>query len=42
MKPDEEGSGDHPTDKQILQEVQNGFKAEVKELPAELDSSNFM
>ena len=42
VKPDEEGGEDKVTDKQILEEVQKGFKAEVKELPAELDSSNFM
>lgn len=42
VKPDDEGSDDQPTDKQILEEVQKGFKAEVRELPAELDSSNFM
>ena len=42
VKPEEEGTEDHATDKQILEEVQKGFKAEVRELPAELDSSNFM
>ena len=42
VKPDEEENSDHPSDKQILTEVQKGFKAEVKELPNELDSSNFM
>lgn len=42
VKPEDESSENRPTDKQILEEVQKGFKAEVRELPAELDSSNFM
>lgn len=33
VKPDEEESGEGVTDKQILLEIQNGFKIKVAELP---------
>lgn len=47
VKPDEdanegEGKPDEKTDKQVLLEVQEGFKIKIAELPTELDTSLYM
>lgn len=42
VKPEEEATEDQATDKQVLSEVQKGFRTCIDELPATLDSSNFM
>ncbi len=42
VKPDEEAGKEEQTDKQVLEDVQKGFKIEIKELPEELDTKNFM
>lgn len=33
VKPDEEKVDDAPTDKEVLMDVQNGFKVKISELP---------
>ena len=47
VKPDEDpnegdGKGEEKTDKQVLLEVQEGFKIKIAELPNELDTSLYM
>lgn len=47
MKPDEdvnesENKGEEKSDKQVLLEVQEGFKIKIAELPNELDTSLYM
>ena len=42
IKPDEEDNGENLTDKQVLMEVQSGFKIKIEDLPKELDTSLYM
>ncbi len=47
VKPDEDpaednGKGEEKTDKQVLLEIQEGFKIKIAELPNELDTSLYM
>lgn len=43
IKTEEEASGpEEKTDKDILMDVQNGFKIKISELPKELDTSLYM
>ena len=43
VKPDaEETDMNSATDKEVLMEVQNGFKVKIDELPKELDTSLYM
>ena len=42
IKADEEESEDSVTDKQVLMDVQSGFKVKILELPKELDTSLYM
>lgn len=47
MKPDEDPAeenarGEEKTDKQVLLEIQEGFKIKIAELPNELDTSLYM
>jgi hypothetical protein len=47
VKPDEdvnesENKGEEKSDKQVLLEVQEGFKIKIAELPNELDTSLYM
>ena len=40
MKLDEDDTDpEHKTDKQVLMEVQDGFKIKINELPKEIDAS---
>lgn len=42
VKPDEEVNEDKKTDKEVLMDIQNGFKVKISELPKELDTSLYM
>jgi DNA-binding Lrp family transcriptional regulator len=43
VKTDEEELGpDQKSDKQVLMEVQDGFKIKINELPKEIDTSLYM
>lgn len=42
VKPDEEENASESTDKEILVDIQNGFKVKILELPKELDTSLYM
>lgn len=42
VKPDEEEGDDATSDKQVLMEIQNGFKIKINELPKEIDTSLYM
>lgn len=43
VKPDEEENDNgKPSDKEVLMDVQKGFKVKISELPKELDTSLYM
>jgi len=42
IKPDEEEVEGQKTDKQVLIDIQNGFKIKMSELPKEIDTSLYM
>ena len=42
VKPDSEDTDATTSDKEVLMEVQNGFKVKINELPKELDTSLYM
>ena len=42
VKPNEDDGEEGTSDKQILEEVQSGFKIKISDLPKELDTSLYM